>query len=134
VKVLQTLLGHKTVTLTLDRYGHLFPDDLGRIAAPSILPLKLLRTLCGRFRHCRQSRPAKPFRTWGSPCPHSDSNRHWTDFNNGHPARPQGGAASRIRSRYLVCTPNAPEPEPYKRRTVSVRQTYQNRSCSWNFS
>jgi hypothetical protein len=25
-------LGHKTATLTLDRYGHLFPDDLGRIA------------------------------------------------------------------------------------------------------
>lgn len=32
VKVLQTLLGHKTATLTLDRYGHLFPDDLGQIA------------------------------------------------------------------------------------------------------
>ncbi|MEB4210991.1 site-specific integrase [Mycobacterium sp. 94-17] len=32
VKVLQTLLGHKTATLTLDRYGHLYPDDLGRIA------------------------------------------------------------------------------------------------------
>ncbi|MCH5641425.1 site-specific integrase [Gordonia sp. ABSL49_1] len=32
VKVLQTLLGHKTATLTLDRYGHLFPDDLDRIA------------------------------------------------------------------------------------------------------
>ncbi|HEY2307643.1 MAG TPA: site-specific integrase [Streptosporangiaceae bacterium] len=31
-KVLQTLLGHKTATLTLDRYGHLLPDDLGRIA------------------------------------------------------------------------------------------------------
>jgi hypothetical protein len=24
--------GHKTATLTLDRYGHPFPDDLGRIA------------------------------------------------------------------------------------------------------
>jgi integrase len=32
VKVLQTLLGHKTATLMLDRYGHLFPDDLGKIA------------------------------------------------------------------------------------------------------
>ena len=32
MKVLQTLLGYKTATLTLDRYGHLFPDDLGRIA------------------------------------------------------------------------------------------------------
>lgn len=32
IKVLQTLLGHKTATLTWDRYGHLFPDDLDRIA------------------------------------------------------------------------------------------------------
>jgi len=32
VMVLQTSLGHKTATLTLDRYGHLFADDLGRIA------------------------------------------------------------------------------------------------------
>lgn len=32
VKVLQRLLGHKSATMTLDRYGHLFPDDLGRIA------------------------------------------------------------------------------------------------------
>jgi hypothetical protein len=32
VKVLQTLLGHKTATLTLDRYAHLFPEDLGAIA------------------------------------------------------------------------------------------------------
>ncbi|WP_324291062.1 tyrosine-type recombinase/integrase [Mycobacterium sp. Aquia_213] len=32
IKVLQTLLGHKTATLTLDRYGHLLPDDLGAIA------------------------------------------------------------------------------------------------------
>ena len=30
--MLQSLLGHKTATVTLDRYGHLFPDDLGRIA------------------------------------------------------------------------------------------------------
>ena len=33
VKVLQTMLGHKTASLTLDRYGHLFPDDLDRVAA-----------------------------------------------------------------------------------------------------
>ena len=32
VKVLQRLLGHMTATMTLDRYGHLFPDDLDRIA------------------------------------------------------------------------------------------------------
>lgn len=31
IKVLQTLLGHKTATLTLDRYGHLYPDELGVI-------------------------------------------------------------------------------------------------------
>ncbi len=32
VKVLQTLLGHKTATMTLDRYGHLMPDDLDEIS------------------------------------------------------------------------------------------------------
>lgn len=32
VKVVQRLLGHKTATLTLDRYGHLFPDDLDLVA------------------------------------------------------------------------------------------------------
>lgn len=29
VKAIQTQLGHQSATLTLDRYGHLFPDDLG---------------------------------------------------------------------------------------------------------
>ncbi|AUS33415.1 site-specific integrase [Rhodococcus qingshengii] len=33
VKVVQQLLGHKTATLTLDRYGHLFADDLDTVAA-----------------------------------------------------------------------------------------------------
>ena len=33
IKVLQKLLGHKTATLTLDRYGHLFPDDLDAVAS-----------------------------------------------------------------------------------------------------
>ena len=33
VKVVQKLLGHKSATLTLDRYGHLFPDDLDAVAA-----------------------------------------------------------------------------------------------------
>ncbi|ORV98061.1 hypothetical protein AWC14_14055 [Mycobacterium kyorinense] len=32
VKVVQKLLGHKTAVLTLDRYGHLFPDDLAAVA------------------------------------------------------------------------------------------------------
>ncbi len=26
------MLGHKTATLTLDLYGHLFPDDLDAVA------------------------------------------------------------------------------------------------------
>jgi integrase len=32
VKVVQRLLGHKTAVLTLDRYGHLMPDDLDAVA------------------------------------------------------------------------------------------------------
>lgn len=32
VKVVQRMLGHKSATLTLDRYGHLFPDDLDTVA------------------------------------------------------------------------------------------------------
>ncbi|MFE5283882.1 tyrosine-type recombinase/integrase [Nocardia sp. NPDC056611] len=33
IKVVQRMLGHKTATLTLDLYGHLFPDDLDNVAA-----------------------------------------------------------------------------------------------------
>ena len=33
VKVVQKLLGHKTATLTLDLYGHLYPDDLDAVAS-----------------------------------------------------------------------------------------------------
>lgn len=33
IKVVQKLLGHKTAVLTLDRYGHLYPDDLDAVAA-----------------------------------------------------------------------------------------------------
>jgi integrase len=32
VKVVQKLMGHKTAALTLDRYGHLYPDDLDAVA------------------------------------------------------------------------------------------------------
>ncbi|MGP4058440.1 tyrosine-type recombinase/integrase [Mycobacterium sp. 4D054] len=32
VKVVQSQLGHKTATMTLDQYGHLFPDDLDNVA------------------------------------------------------------------------------------------------------
>jgi integrase len=33
VKVVQKLLGHKSAVLTLDKYGHLFPDDLEAVAS-----------------------------------------------------------------------------------------------------
>jgi integrase len=32
VKVVQMMLGHKTATMTLDLYGHLFPDRLDDLA------------------------------------------------------------------------------------------------------
>lgn len=32
IKVVQRMLGHKTAMLTLDLYGHLFPDDLDAVA------------------------------------------------------------------------------------------------------
>ncbi|WP_280266684.1 tyrosine-type recombinase/integrase [Nocardia wallacei] len=32
IKVVQKMLGHKTATLTLDLYGHLYPDDLDAVA------------------------------------------------------------------------------------------------------
>lgn len=33
VKVVQRLLGHATAAMTLDKYGHLFDDDLGKVSA-----------------------------------------------------------------------------------------------------
>lgn len=33
VKTVQSQLGHKTATMTLDQYGHLFPDDLDDVAS-----------------------------------------------------------------------------------------------------
>lgn len=47
IKVLQTLLGHKTATLTLDRYGHLFPTTWTGSRTLSTSRLNLLRTHCG---------------------------------------------------------------------------------------
>jgi integrase len=32
VKTVQAQLGHKSATMTLDQYGHLFPDDLEEVA------------------------------------------------------------------------------------------------------
>jgi integrase len=45
VKVVQRLLGHKSATLTLDRYGHLFPDDLDAVADAFDSAADALRTL-----------------------------------------------------------------------------------------
>ena len=32
IKVVQKMLGHKSATLTLDRYGHLYQDELQNVA------------------------------------------------------------------------------------------------------
>lgn len=32
IKVIQRMLGHKTASITLDRYGHLYTDDLEALA------------------------------------------------------------------------------------------------------
>jgi integrase len=45
VKVVQRLLGHKTAVLTLDRYGHLFPDDLDAVANAFDAAADALRTI-----------------------------------------------------------------------------------------
>ena len=44
VKVVQRLLGHKTAVLTLDRYGHLLPDDLDAVATAFDSAADQLRT------------------------------------------------------------------------------------------
>jgi integrase len=33
IKAVQNTLGHKSAAVTLDRYGHLFPDELEQLAA-----------------------------------------------------------------------------------------------------
>ncbi len=32
IKTVQRLLGHATATMTLDQYGHLYPDELDQVA------------------------------------------------------------------------------------------------------
>ena len=49
VKVVQSQIGHRSATTTLDRYGHLFPDDLDVLADAlermrSVPPADSLRT------------------------------------------------------------------------------------------
>jgi hypothetical protein len=45
IKVVQKLLGHKTAVLTLDRYGHMFPDDLDAVANAFDTAADALRTM-----------------------------------------------------------------------------------------
>jgi integrase len=45
VKVVQKLLGHKSAVLTLDKYGHLFPDDLSAVADAFDAAADALRTV-----------------------------------------------------------------------------------------
>ena len=52
--MVQRLLGHKTAALTLDRYGHLFPDDLD--AVPSAFDAAA-RTTADALRTVRASEP-----------------------------------------------------------------------------
>jgi len=49
VKVVQKLLGHKSAVLTLDKYGHLFPDDLDAVADAFDTAADALRTV-GMFK------------------------------------------------------------------------------------
>ncbi len=43
IKAVQRMLGHATATMTLDKYGHHYDDDLTALATQS---LDLVRTLC----------------------------------------------------------------------------------------
>ena len=73
VKTVQSQLGHKTATMTLDQYGHLFPDDLDDVAdkmddlvsgCAQNVPKKGSRsgrkyTLTRLLWSCRESNPAQ---------------------------------------------------------------------------
>lgn len=67
VKVVQTMLGHKSATMTLDLYGHLFGDRLDDVAdameAAREAALKvrrgLVRDICGMERGWNEERPSR---------------------------------------------------------------------------
>jgi integrase len=50
VKAVQRQLGHKSATLTVDRYGHLFPDELDALATAleGLKSADNVRTIAGR--------------------------------------------------------------------------------------
>ncbi|MGW0245381.1 tyrosine-type recombinase/integrase [Nocardia goodfellowii] len=67
VKVVQRMLGHKTATLTLDLYGHLFDDDLDPVAdalnRAAGAAADLLRTEQGSTSEDDQSQGPQPARS-----------------------------------------------------------------------
>ncbi len=49
IKVVQTMMGHAAATMTWDRYGHLYDDDLDAVAERlDTARAELLRTSCGQ--------------------------------------------------------------------------------------
>jgi hypothetical protein len=57
VKTAQAQLGHKTATMTLDQYGHLFPDDLDDVAD------KMDHLVSGVPKMCPQRKQARAKRS-----------------------------------------------------------------------
>jgi integrase len=57
VKVIQKLLGHKSAVLTLDKYGHLMPDDLDAVAEAFDLAAQ---TTAGDLRAIRTETAIRP--------------------------------------------------------------------------
>jgi site-specific recombinase XerD len=55
IKAVQKMLGHKSATLTLDRYGHLYPDELQGVADR----LDSLHAAAADFSKCAQSVPTR---------------------------------------------------------------------------
>lgn len=47
IKAVQAMLGHATATLTLDLYGHLYPDELDAVAARLDAARRAMRAPCG---------------------------------------------------------------------------------------
>ena len=77
------MLGHKSATVTLDQYGHLFGDDLDTIADRLDVQARTARTSCGLFADCGRVDQAAVGRSGSySPvntglsawCPRQDSN------------------------------------------------------------
>jgi integrase len=57
VKSFQRMLGHASATLTLDRYGHLFADELDDVAARLDLAMRDADAVPSRSNLLRRGRP-----------------------------------------------------------------------------